>query len=244
MITKRTLCILSVLCFGAYCTPATPAATVYYDDFEDGSVIDGTPVRWTGGTSGLPQVNSGDLVVSGVDVPFASIPQSLLNVADVSVRTVARMVDGPSMGIAARSNAANYYGYLFVDDTEMTAGIGAGGSLCCDDLVPPVNIGVDPRQQDVAMQLDVFDDKIRFWVWPAGEPMPTVPTVEAVDTRVKIGTVGVWVAGADWDQPNPQDVATGRFRFVHVANTPLPEPSTTGLLVFGTCAGLVLKRKR
>lgn len=193
------------------------ATTLVYDDFEDGNIADGDPVSWNRGPA-----QQGDLVLSGTGVTDASILQSDLSRTDMSVRTVFAMVDGPLFGVSARASGSSYFGWLGVDETGAEVGLATGGNLCCTDLADPVEVDVDPRVEDVAMQLDIFADNIQLRVWPADELMPAAPTVVAVDSQVaSSGRASAWVAGDDWDQPNPQDEATGRFRFVLVADSPI-----------------------
>jgi hypothetical protein len=219
------------------------AETLFIDHFDsDGNVgaRDRMPVRWTNGIA-----QDGDLVLSGTGTPGSRVRD--LDIADVSVRTVFELVDGATIGIGARSGGTHGdFGYLSIDsvDGSLRAGITTSAPVCCTDLVDNVEVSFDPRQEDIAMQFDWFNDIIQLWVWPADETMPVKPLLEANATRLASGTVQLFVGGEDRREPNPQDVGTGRFRYVHVADSHIiPEPTTLLLAIVGM-AGTCCYRHR
>jgi PEP-CTERM motif len=95
----------------------------------------------------------------------------------------------------------------------------------------------NPVQQDVMLQFDAFGDKLSLWAWPVGEPMPIEPNVVAFDNTYAEGPVGLI-------SPGMVGVSSGSttFRFVHVANTHIPEPSTFVLMILGVCGLLYARR--
>ena len=88
------------------------------------------------------------------------------------------------------------------------------------------------------LQFDAFGDKLSLWAWPVGQPMPNEPQVVAFDNTYAEGPVGLISASS---AGGPSDSTT--FRFVHVANTHIPEPSTFVLMSLGGC-GLLYARRR
>jgi hypothetical protein len=85
------------------------AATVFFDDFEDGSVTDGTPVAWRAAQylpNSIFNVVQGDLHVSafpGTHVGAIGVDQPL---GDTSIRAIVRIdgVGDQNVGLVARAN--------------------------------------------------------------------------------------------------------------------------------------------
>jgi hypothetical protein len=196
---------------------------LFIDHFDiDGNLFarDRMPVRWINGIA-----QDGDIVLS--DTGFATSTVRDLDIADVSVRTVFQLVDGATIGMGARYGPGRSdFGYLRIDsvDGSVDAGITSAGPDGLTDLAN-VEVPFDPRQEDIAMQLDIFSDIVQLWVWPADGTMPVEPLLEATASRLEPGSVRLFVGGEDRREPNPQDVGTGRFRYVHVADSHIPELS-------------------
>ena len=93
-------------------------------------------------------------------------------------------------------------------------------------------------EQDVVLQFDAFDDKLSLWAWVVGDPMPDEPQVVVFDDTYAEGPAALVSAGF---AGGPLDSTT--FRFIHVANAHIPEPSTFVLMSLGGF-GLIRARRR
>jgi hypothetical protein len=111
---------------------------------------------------------------------------------------------------------------------------GANAPVFLGSAVVPFN----PAAQDVMLQFDAFGDKLSLWAWPVGQSMPNDPQIVAFDKTYAEGPAGLISAGF---ASGPSDSTT--FRFVHVANTHIPEPSTCVLTSLGVF-GLLYARRR
>jgi hypothetical protein len=115
------------------------------------------------------------------------------------------------------------------------ARFGVGSPVALGSAVVPFN----PVQQDVMLQFDAFGNKLSLWAWPVGQPMPNEPQVVAFDNTYAEGPVGLISSSA---AGLPSDSTT--YRFVHVANTHIPEPSTVVLMSLGGFVLLYYARGR
>ena len=214
------------------------AETVFFDDFSDGSVTndvpvdrDGNPVVWTpipGLDSGTFDASSGDYVITTApDDGSAQVPVVSSHVlSDTSIR--ARVTSDADTGplLMARVDP--------VALTAYTAGIWPpNGNAFIQQNLPGANvlksepIDLDPSQEDVLLQFDLFGDELSLFAWRPGEPKPHDPIVMVTDSLFQSGLVGLMV-----DTP-VNDTRSGTFRFVQVADMPIPEPSTLTLVVLG-----------
>ena len=225
-------CCLLTTMIGAQ---AASADTIFFDNFNDGDAGDGMPATWVPG-SGTWNASSGDYVATG------SLPSRISRVSDrvfgdISARTQARVVGNVSATLGVRQGNQGYAGTIRPNGSMAIARLDAPDSpILLGSAVVPFN----PVQQDVMLQFDAFGDKLSLWAWPVGQPMPTEPQVVAFDNTYPEGPFGLVSASS---AGLPSDSTT--FRFVHVANTHIPEPSTAVLLSLGgfglLCAG---RRKR
>jgi hypothetical protein len=95
-------------------------------------------------------------------------------------------------------------------------------------ILGTADIPFNAVQQDVMLQFDAFGDKLSLWAWPVGESMPVEPHVVAFDNTYPEGPTGLISAAF---AAAPSDSTT--FRFLHVSNTHIPEPSTLVLMSLG-----------
>ena len=215
------------------CVQAASAATIFFDDFNDGNAQDGTPVTWVPG-SGTWNASSGDYVATGSLPRVSRVLDYVLR--DTSVRTQARVVGNVAANLAVRRPGVNQgYGGVIRPDGSMTiARVDGAVPVALASAVVPFN----PVQQDVMLQFDAFGNKLSLWAWPVGQPMPSEPQVVAFDNTYAEGPVGLISSSA---AALPSDSTT--YRFIHVADTHIPEPSTFVLMSLAGC-GLLYARRR
>jgi hypothetical protein len=205
------------------------AATVFYDDFEDGSVTDGSPETWVK-IANWPNttfnVLGGNLTV-GVSVPnpdrggVVGVPAQTL--ADTSIRAQVRF-DGESnpdegSGVFVRGDLVSYQAHLFE--------IASDGGLWFGTIGSPlqrIDSNLRPRQEDVILQLDAIGDAINAWAWRAGDPMPATPAFSRITSQLPSGIAGVYKSASLSSQGT--STGTAIFRYVHVSNTSIPEPTS------------------
>jgi hypothetical protein len=226
-------------------TQPSGAATIFYDDFEDGSLVDGQPVSWTPGQDANLKIEKGSLVVTGRSVPLA-VP-SIDSLTDVSIQVRMRVLEGDYAGIAGRRTTGVRRGYFTAVGEYLDQGkrkndafLAYAGSL---ETLHAQDVGFDPKLEDVILQLDIFGNKISYWAWPADEPRPAAPIGSVVDDVLSSVSGGIYLWASS---PGLSGALTGSaaFRYVRVANAPIPEPSTLGLLGLAAAGGVSRTSRR
>jgi hypothetical protein len=237
--SKQLLCKTVALCVVglAACTSAS-GKTIFYDDFRDGDAADGEPVSWVPlpTTQGTYDASSGDyLLAPQIRAIGASVPKFVLH--NVSIRTQLRMltpsVSGGGVELLARLDpvASTYEGAIDEDGKVYIARTGVS--------LASANTDLRPLEEDVIMQFDVIGSSLSLWAWREGEKMPSAPLVTATDSRYFLGQTGVYYFANEANST----LGSAIFRYVHVADMHIPEPSTAVLAVLGlTCA--CLRRRR
>ena len=87
-------------------------------------------------------------------------------------------------------------------------------------------VGADlGQQEDVMFQFDAIGNDLQFWAWRPGEAMPSEPQLSAVDDALTEGVPYIGWGIGTVDNPGP-----GIFRFVQLATTPIPEPSSAAMV--------------
>lgn len=219
--------VLFVVVSSAVCALPAQGNTIFRDTFNDGNAEDGVPVMWTPRPDrpGDYNASSGDYILS----PF--LPGSSENLTsqaldftltDTSIRSQVRLEsDGSFLFLEARTQ---YFAFIQRFEEERTrAGIGrsdeSGQILLGSDFDVPFDI----LDEDAVLQFDVIGNELSLWVWPASGQMPDEPQATAVDDMHASGTVAV---GASTEGP-------AIYRYVHVADMHIPEPSGLLLAVVG-----------
>jgi MYXO-CTERM domain-containing protein len=205
--------------------------TFFFDDFNDADIADGTPASWQlfQEFEGAFSAASGDLVLSPeVDKAIAIGPVGL-ELGTTSIRAQLSMTEtGNGVGVFARASRD-------VPIVSHIGGIAASGNLFIAREEPepgsnPTTLAAAPTDLypltgDILVQMDFIGDTIQLWAWEPGQPMPAAPQVTATDIVPATGEVGVFFDPA----LTGNDAGTAVFRFFHVANTHIPEPSTFAL---------------
>jgi hypothetical protein len=230
------------------------AATVFFDDFSDGSVTnnvpvdrDGNPVRWT------EQPNSGDYDATSGDYVFTPTTTEDfmrsgvvdITLTNISIRTqVQTSSENGGAFVGARyqdplafPSIGNYFGGIEYNqnlgDTRLNLGRNDGGSFTSFGVFV---LPFDVRTEDAVLQLDVIDNELKLWGWKAGDPMPDQPQLTATDSTYSGGTMRIA------SETINNNIST--FRYVHVADMHIPEPSTILLAMIGMAGACCYRRRR
>jgi RNA polymerase sigma factor (sigma-70 family) len=224
------------------------AATIFFDDFEDGSPTDGNPVAWDTNLQRFPfttfDVLEGNLRVSSsrADTVAAIGVRDLVSVGNQSIRAQVRLESSHSEQNAAlfvRGNEYDFRSYHLEIQPDGRIHYGISGS----DLNVVTNLR--PTEEDVILQLDAIGNSITGWAWRAGEPKPSTPTFRFVDDRLAAGFPGLYFVPNTLVPGDP--IGSAIYRYVHVADTPIPEPSGTILATAGgavLASGILFGRRR
>ena len=191
-------------------------ATVFYDDFSDGNLDAWTPYEAT-----TALVENDSLVISRAG--FAAIDVDGLVLEDISLRTQLRIHNWGAItgiGVLLRDSPADGYWSYITPDGECGFGTVDGTTIASADT------DFDVTQEDLMVQLDAIGNQLSLWVWRPTESMPVEPLVSAEDSTIQMGGVRLWI-----NDLNTSDRVEGAFRFVHVADAHIPEPSTLLLCI-------------
>jgi hypothetical protein len=221
---------------------AASASTIFYDDFNDRNAADGTPVGWlpVPGFPGTFDASSGDYFLAPSDRAIVTTVPAL-KLRDASIRTQVRILEpsapGGGVEILARGDRSTVSAYLAGINEQGAAYITSTDVSCC---FVRIDTGLRPLEHDVIMQLDVFGTSLKMWAWPAGEPMPSAPLLTATNNRHVQGEVGIDYFSL---QPSPM-LGNAIFRYVHVASSHIPEPSTLLIVIVGGMTATICPRHR
>jgi len=244
--------VLATLFFAISVYASASANTVFYDDFSDGSTTnnvpldrDGNPVVWTpvsGLDVGTFDASTGDYVLTtaAAENDLVAVPSSAI-LGDTSVRTRIRLEGSPaSIAVLARGNVAELSAYQAgISTITGNAYIVRNQSPTGDPLVlASTPTPVDVSNEDALLQFDVLGNRLRMFVWRPGEPMPVTPTLAVTDDVLSDGAAGVLIDTGD------PGAGSAVFRYVHVADMHIPEPSAIILSAYGLLACLIVPRNR
>jgi hypothetical protein len=220
------------------------AATILFDDFEDGSFNDDSPVTWQGDLGGMLAIEDGSLIVSGFSVPLA-VPE-IGPSENVSIQVQMRVLEGDYAGIAGRRTTGVRRGYFAAVGEYLNNGVPTNdvflayaGSL---EVLHAQDVDFDPKLEDVILQMDIFGNEITYWAWPADEGRPAEPIGKIVDDVLASVSGGIYLWASS---PGLSGSLTGRaaFRYVRVADIAIPEPSSLAL-VGSVIAALLFQARR
>ena len=226
-----TTCFVIVgVCAGA------SADTIFFDDFSDGDAQDGMSATWDPMVPQFPGVydaSTGDYRLlpppgAGRSGSFMAALVRDVFLSDASIRTrVRRIQDDASIlgrvGLLAQLNPVNpalsadaYSGYEALIRTDRQLQIVRIDEGPTRTVLGSSTVAFDVLTDDIMLQFDLFDGNLRLWAWQPGTAMPQIANIAVTDSTYVSGAVGVTSGGPD----------VGAFRFVHVADTHIPEPSS------------------
>ena len=233
---KMYLLLVTLMVLGQ--SAVVSAETVYFDDFNDDSMLaDWTvPTFWPLTTF---DVSDGDLRVNPIEPDNSAVIGLFdLNLRDSSIRAQVRIEDGQGDEIASVFLRGN-------DSTGIAHGlqVAVDGGVFLNIAGEFERIGTDlrPVEHDVVLQLDVIGDAINAWAWKAGETMPSSPLYSRTSSALTEGIPGVSYGPSII--PPLGGSGTALFRYVHVADVSIPEPSTFALTALGLLGPLCYRRR-
>lgn len=223
--------ILPVFGFSVGSTDSTVLAKeILFDDFEDGSISDSSPVLWNAEQSNLA-VQDGSLIVSGAGVPLA-VPV-LGELSNVSIQVQLRILEGDYAGVSGRRiSSGQHRGYFAaVGEFSDNGQIGHDSFLAYNnslEILDVKNVDFNPKVEDVILQLDIIGNRVTYWAWPANGIRPDQPLGSVIDNTISSGKIFLWASS-----PGLVGNKNGRaaFRYVRVADAPIvPEPASLSLV--------------
>jgi hypothetical protein len=231
--SRLPVTIVCCVLISMLCARAASADRGFLDNFNDGNAQDGTPVTWAPGL-GTWDASSGDYVATGSTPRVSLVPSFIFD--GTSARTQVRVTGtiGASIAVRRSSPTFGYAGGIRADGTLEIARVG-GTAVNLGTSVAPFN----PVTQDVLLQFDAFDNKLSLWAWPVGQSMPNQPQIVVFDNTYIEGQAGLVSAAFT---AGISDSST--YRFLQVADTHIPEPSTFALMSLAGCGLLYARRRR
>ena len=171
------------------------AGTLFVDDFEDGSHVDGSPVTWhtVEQQPGIVEVRNGNLLLArnARSVPDFEVAVDADEIVrrDMSLRMEAKPMNSNSIaGVVMRAQAPDDTSGYFagvghsrqLGGSFAIAGVGLAnnkqGRFFPSNRGPIFRLPYDVRNEFTNLQIDAFGDDIKIWVWKSGTPMPNNPT--------------------------------------------------------------------
>jgi hypothetical protein len=202
------------------------AQTVFYDDFSDGSAVDGVPVGWTvhENAQGSYSVIGDDYVAIGnnPDVGSQVMSSHVRSTVfdDVAVQAHATTSGNGATAVIARSGYPNSFtgyggslnsgGFLAIFRTDGDI-LESGSNLV---ILSSKNIDFNSNEE-VKLQLEVIGSNLSLTAWKADEPKPAEPQLTSTDTLYSRGWAGVAFQEAESDP-----AAFAIFRYVQAVAFP------------------------
>jgi RNA polymerase sigma factor (sigma-70 family) len=214
----------------------------FLDDFENGSATDNSPVSWeliSPWSNATLDASSGDLVLQSLPGTTRSVvavvrDHFLFNTSIQARVSVNGVNDGILLGARGDTSIGAYWG-----------GVSSSGVLQITKSRPneyhvlrSTSSNLVPTNGDVVIQFDVIGNELSLFAWRPGEMKPVLPQLQATDNEYTRG-----ITGLIWDTPALGSTTT--IRYFHVANSPIPEPSSVvlGSLGFIALAGFVCRTR-
>ncbi len=240
-----TLAVFSSAIVSMITAPAN-ATILYSEDFSSGNAARAV---WSENPSSRNfDASSGDYVLrqpNGETPVYAflnGVPE-IRSLTDTSVRAQVRFGDS-SVGSAAlfarlKDNRV-YQGGYFDEDGQRGLYLGWNEGTTFH-LFDAVAYEYDLKAEDLVLQLDVIGNELTIWAWRPGEGKPAVPQLTYTDNEA-IATSGR--QGILHDPDAAGTASTTTFRYLQVADSPIPEPSTLFLSLLGLAAVCIGWRRK
>lgn len=219
-------CSLLLAALACVASVRTATAVSWYDDFNDGSVTDGSPFTWEqnlfGFFPGNYTVTAGDYTLSNPgntdndqQVTWNDGPVF----TDLYMRTQGIVLPGSApnetggnLALLGRLDPNSVSSYILYIDAGGGLGlqISLGGGVT--DLLPSVTLPIN-AQSEIILELDIIGNQLNGYAWQPGTKRPSVPQISFVDSTIPAGKAGI---AYDEDDDN----TTGVYRFVAAQSTP------------------------
>lgn len=209
-------------------------AVSWYDSFDDGSIVDGSPFSWDfnllSATPGSYDASSGDLELSAPGDPMPSIPTDPadntmaasvdISFTDTYARTQAIVIpDDPltegrgNVGILTRWNPNTLSGYVTLMDHGDELEIFRIDNGIPSPLLIQSNVGVNALT-DAIMEVEMIGSQLSVYLWSAQDTKPASPINTIIDSTYPTGRVGLFFN-------EDSDGHTGIFRYANAQDTPI-----------------------
>jgi hypothetical protein len=218
---------------------ASAKAVSWSDNFNDGSIIDGTPVTWITNLgspdhepgSFFPSIydaSSGDLLLDPDDDSPTGSSSAFVPVgfANTYIRTQGKVIpdpndpanDGGNLVLTGRIDAATLSGYIMYFDSAANLNIQylLGGTPT--DIVPGSTYDAPFNAlSEVVIELNIVGNQLSGYAWLADDPngKPASPQISITDVD-NVFTAGI--AGIAYDEDEP--FTSGVYRYVSAQDTP------------------------
>lgn len=187
-------------------------AAGWFDTFNDGSILDGSPATWTfnefGVTPGSYDASSGDLVLSAPGDPLPIIPTDPTDnnlapsidviFSDTYARTQAVTIpDDPNtegrgnVGIVLRWNPNTVTGYVaLMDHGDQLEIVRIDGGVP-QPLFLQEGVGVNTLT-DAVMEVEMVGSQLSVYLWEASGSKPSTPLTTVTDSTYPSGRAGLF----------------------------------------------------
>lgn len=199
--TRLSVWSLAAMCL-LFCMQTSSFALGWSDDFNDGSVTDGSPFTWTQNVPdnlfpGTYDASSGDYFLKP---DYATSPTQFcftwnnnVSFTDVYMRTQGKVLPGElgpngNMAIIGHWNAATISTYILYFDLSNNLGFYGldGGAPVFDESVEILDFDAS---METILELDIVGNELRGYAWQPGQPKPAEPQV--VYDPVAAGTLDI-----------------------------------------------------
>jgi hypothetical protein len=205
------------------------AQTTFFDDFDDGDSTDGVPTEWVPVeffSAASYGVQGGDYVLStpgGQPVVSAGVAYANINALfNTSVRAQVRQIQGTgSIALLARANIDALTAYQAGIDSEGTVYLARNSGPVVPPILATAPTDLNTVDEDVVLQLDAIGNELSLYAWRIGDAKPAIPLLSVTDHAYTSGVPGLLISGGI--------AHSAAYRYVHVANASIPEPSAAVL---------------
>jgi hypothetical protein len=220
------------------------AETIFYDSFDDGDEMDGSPVNWSPITFfnlADYEVQGGDYILStpgGQGVASAAVAYADISpIGNTSVRAQVRQIQGGGpISLLARLDVAALTAYQAGIDADGTVYLARNDGAVFPPILASTATNLNAFAEDVVLQFDVINNELSLYAWRSGEARPNNPILSVSDNTYVSGVPGLLIGGGS--------AHSAAFRYVRAADASIPEPTTTAASVIFLAIAFGCQRRR